>query len=286
MGMYQKILVAYDGSGSAKNALKEASRFAQEEKATIKLLVVVPSYDGDLDLLAISNVKESVENQGRMLLDEAVQIAEAEGLSPLKNLEFGEPYEKIVSVADDENCDLIVMGRKGMSGIERGLVGSVTARVIGHTKKDVLVIPEGATLSWNKVLLGTDNSPESRSAVERALEIAKEHNSAVAAVSVVYSATDIFTMSHQLVNEMKKGVQKQLEKLKFEAKSAGLDLNLMIKEGEPHEGIIEAAQEFGANVIIMGSHGRTGLKRLLMGSVTEKVLGFAFCPVLVCHKKE
>ncbi len=286
MGMYKKILVAYDGSGSAKNALKEASRFAQEEKATIKLLVVVPSYEGDLDLLAISNVKESVENQGRMLLDEAVQIAEAEGLSPLKNLEFGEPYEKIVSVADDENCDLIVMGRKGMSGIERELVGSVTARVIGHTKKDVLVIPEGATLSWNKVLLGTDNSPESRSAVERALEIAKEHNSAVAAVSVVYSATDIFTMSHQLVDEMKKGVQKQLEKLKLEAKSAGLDLNLMIKEGEPHEGIIEAAQEFGANVIIMGSHGRTGLKRLLMGSVTEKVLGFAFCPVLVCHKKE
>ncbi len=286
MGMYKKILVAYDGSGSAKNALKEASRFAQEEKTTIKLLVVVPSYEGDLDLLAISNVKESVENQGRMLLDEAVQIAEAEGLSPLKNLEFGEPYEKIVSVADDENCDLIVMGRKGLSGIERELVGSVTARVIGHTKKDVLVIPEGATLSWNKVLLGTDNSPESRPAVERALEIAKEHNSAVAAVSVVYSATDIFTMSHQLVNEMKKGVQKQLEKLKLEAKSAGLDLNLMIKEGEPHEGIIEAAQEFGANVIIMGSHGRTGLKRLLMGSVTEKVLGFAFCPVLVCHKKE
>ena len=283
MSSFKKILVAFDGSESSKNALKEACHLSKEEKAIIVLLVVVPPYEGDLDLLAISDVKEKLETLGNKLLDEGEQIAKNENVTIQKVLEYGEPYEEIVSVAEKENCDLIIMGRKGLGGVEIELVGSVTARVIGHTKKDVLVIPEGSKLSWNKILVASDNSPNSRPALEKAFEIAKEHSSSIAAVTVVYIDTDFFTISHKLIEEMKEQAKKHLEELKAEAASKGLDLALIVKEGEPHEGIINAAEEFGADLIVMGSHGRTGLKRLLMGSVTEKVLGFAVCPVLVCH---
>ena len=283
MGSFRKILVAFDGSDSSKNALKEACHLSKEEKATIVLLVVVPPYEGDLDLLAISDVKEKLETLGNKLLEEGEQVAKNENVTIQKVLEYGEPYEEIVAVAEKENCDLIIMGRKGLGSVEIELIGSVTARVIGHTKKDVLVIPEGSKLSWNKILVASDNSPNSRPALEKALEIAKEHSSSIAAVTVVYVDTDFFTISHKLIEEMKEQARKHLEELKAEAASKGLDLVLIVKEGEPHEGIISAAEEFGADLIVMGSHGRTGLKRLLMGSVTEKVLGFAVCPVLVCH---
>ncbi len=283
MGRFRKMLVAFDGSDSAKNALKEACHFAATEKADVVLLVVVPPYEGDLDLIAISDVKDKLESLGGRLLEEGEQVARAQKVEIMKIIEYGEPYEKIVSVAEEEGCDLIVMGRKGLSSVERELVGSVTARVIGHTQKDVLVIPEGAKLSWNSILIATDNSPNSQCAVQIAFDLAQEQSSAVAAVTVVYGGTDFFAVSHQLIAEMKEEAKRQLEKLQAEATSKGLDLLLMVKEGEPHEGIINAAKEFNAGVIVMGSHGRTGLKRLLMGSITEKVIGFSLCPVLVCH---
>lgn len=283
MGRFRKILVAYDGSESAKNALREACRLAKAEQAWIKLLAVVPPYEGDLELVGVPNIKEAIEGPGRKLLEEAGQIAEAEGVNVLKDLEQGEPYERIVAVADEESCDLIVMGRKGLGAIERELVGSVTARVIGHTTKDVLVVPEGSRISWEKILVATDNSPNCRPAVEHAFDIAKEHDSKIAAVTVIYSNDEFFTVAHQFIEEMIAKAREKLNELKEEAGAMGLDLEIMVKEGEPHKGIVEAAEEFGATTIVMGSHGRTGLSRLLMGSVTERVIGFAVCPVLVCH---
>ncbi len=283
MGRFRKILVAYDGSPSAKNALREACRLAKAEQAWIKLLAVVPPYEGDLALVGVPNIKEAIEGPGRRLLEEAEKIAQEENVNALKDLEQGEPFERIVAVAEEESCDLIVMGRKGMGAVERNLLGSVTARVIGHTTRDVLVVPEGSHISWEKILVATDNSPNCRPAVERAIDIAKEHSSRMAAVTVIYSNDEFFSIAHKYIDKMLEEKRERLEQLKEEAEQQGVSCEVIVKEGEPHQGIIEAAEEFGAAVIVMGSHGRTGLKRLLMGSVTERVIGFAPCPVLVCH---
>jgi len=63
----------------------------------------------------------------------------------------------------------------------------------------------------------------------------------------------------------------------------GVQAEVFIKDGEPHQAIVELAAERASDLIVMGSHGRKGLTRLLMGSVTERVIGYANCPVLVCH---
>ena len=93
MAKYRKILVAYDGSPSAKNALSLASQLAREDKSWIKVLAVVPSYQGDLDLIGVSNIKEAITGPGLELLAEAKRIADQEGVHILTNLEQGEPYE-------------------------------------------------------------------------------------------------------------------------------------------------------------------------------------------------
>ena len=154
MAKYRKILIAYDGSTSARNALAVASHLAREDKSWIKVLTVLPQYAGDLELVGVSMIKDTIEGPGKRLLDEAKAIADREDVHILTNMTQGEPYEKIVHVADDENCDLIVMGRHGTNDLERVLVGSVTARVIGYTHKDVLVVPDSTALSRSRKIRG------------------------------------------------------------------------------------------------------------------------------------
>ncbi len=283
MAKYRKILVAYDGSPSAKNALTLAGKLAREDKSWIKVLAVAPNYEGDLDLIGVSNIKEAIAGPGERLLAEARQIADSEDLHILTNLQQGEPYEQIVQVADEENCDLIIMGRRGINNLERELMGSVTARVIGHTGKDVLVIPEQGSLAWDNILLATDGSASCDNALARSLEISQERGSKLVAVSVVYTNDEFYALGQSVVKGLYLEADKALDKVKSWAGDLGVQAETFIKEGEPHLAIVDLAAEQASDLVVMGSHGRKGLTRLLMGSVTERVIGYTECPVLVCH---
>ncbi len=283
MAKYRKILVAYDGSPSAQNALSLASHLAREDKSWIKVLAVVPPYLGDLDLLGVTDIKATIAGSGQDLLAEAKQLADREGIHILTNLEQGEPYEQIVHVAEEESCDLIVMGRRGKGKMERALIGSVTARVIGHTNKDVLVIPETAKLSWENILLATDGSTCCDNALARALEIAQERKAKLSAVSVVYTNDEFYALGQEVMKGLYQEADKVLDKVRKWAGDLGVQTELFVRDGEPHQAITAMAAEMSASLIVMGSHGRKGLTRLLMGSVTERVIGYADCPVLVCH---
>ena len=283
MAKYRKILVAYDGSSSAQNALSLASQLAREDKSWIKVLAVVPPYQGDLELIGVSDIKEAITGPGQELLTEARQLADREGVHILTNLEQGEPYEQIVHVAEEENCDLIIMGRRGKGKMERALIGSVTARVIGHTGKDVLVIPETSKLSWENILLATDGSTCCDNALARALEIAQERKVKLSAVSVVYTNDEFYAVGQEVMKELYQEADKVLDKVRKWAGDLGIQAELFVRDGEPHQAITAMAAEISASLIVMGSHGRKGLTRLLMGSATERVIGYADCPVLVCH---
>ncbi|MBU2538958.1 MAG: universal stress protein [Proteobacteria bacterium] len=283
MAKYRKILVAYDGSRSAKNALSLASQLAREDKSWIKVLAVVPPYHGDLELLGVADIKATIAGSGQKLLAEAKQIADQEEVHILTNLEQGEAYEQIVHVAEEESCDLIVMGRKGQGKLERELMGSVTARVIGHTRKDILVIPETAKLSWQNILLATDGSTCCDNALARALEIAQERAAKLNAVSVVYSNDEFYALGQDVVKDLFQHADNVLDKVEKWAGDLGVQTELFVRDGDPHQAITDLAAEISASLIVMGSHGRKGLTRFLMGSVTERVIGYAECPVLVCH---
>jgi nucleotide-binding universal stress UspA family protein len=283
MANYRKILVAYDGSATAKNALAVASHLAKEDKSWIKVLTVLPDYKGDLELVGVSNIKETIEGPGKEFLEEAREIADHEDVHILTNMAQGEPFDKIVHVADDENCDLIVMGRRGAHHLEREFMGSVTARVIGYTRVDVLVVPENANLTRKNILLATDGSPSCENAVERAIELANEKSANLTAVSVVYTNDEYLALAPGVVEELIGKAKEKLAKIEQKGKEAGVNINLVVKEGEAFEAITSLARQNNIDLIVMGSHGRKRLESLLMGSVTERTIGYAECPVLVVH---
>ncbi|UCH80111.1 MAG: universal stress protein [Nitrospiraceae bacterium] len=284
MAKFNKILVAVDGSEASRTALRQSFKLAFDEKKWITVVSINPPYQGDLDLVGVSNISEVLKGPGEKNLEEARQIAEAENASIKTRLEEGEPFQKIVEVAEEERCELIVIGRRGMSGIERTLMGSVTSRVIGSFRGRTLVVPEGTSLGWNTILVATDGSKFSSAAVDEAIDYARSYGGSLKIVSVVYTNDEFLANAPDVIEKMVEKARAGLNKTRDKAKKGGVDAEVFVREGEPYQSIVELAKELNVDTIVMGSHRKSGLKRIFMGSVTSMVIGHAPCGVLVVNK--
>lgn len=283
MGRYRKILVAVDGSASSRNALRQAFRLAVDEKCWITVTSVVPPYEGDVDLTGVQDIRALLARPCEESLREAQRIAEEERTLIKTVCEEGETYERIVDLAEGSNSDVIVMGRRGTHRLERALIGSVTARVIGHTQRDVLVVPAGSRLGWKKILVGTDGSKFSKVATDKAIDFARAYGGALQVISIVDVPAELYAEAPASVEDMVRKAKEYTAAVRKQAEAAGVPVETFIGEAETWEAIVKLAREQAVDIIVMGSHGRTGLRRLLMGSVTEKVIGNAACPVLVAR---
>ena len=281
MGKYRKILVAIDGSLSSMHALSESFKFAACEKCWVTVVAVIPHYLGDLDTTSVGDVMASMRKPCEDALAEAERLAGNAKIMIRTACEEGETHARIVDLADAENFDLIVMGRRGRNRLERALMGSATARVIGYSHKDVLVVPKDTTVGWKKILIATDGSKFSEAATEKAIDFAGSYGGELMIMSVVDVPAEFYGESPDAWDNLVVKAQAYVDKAKQRAEVSGVKVQAFVREAETWQAIIDMAREKKADTIIMGSHGRTGLKRLLMGSVTEKVIGHAPCPVLV-----
>ena len=279
---FPKILVCTDGSPDSEGAIKAALNLAKTTGSTIYLLEVL-FYLAGYELQAPDTLAPPMVNMELMQAQETAvrerleawkTEAAREGVTLEPRVRTGSSaYEGILEEAGESQPDLIIMGRHGYTGLTRLLMGSVTARVIGHSTCHVLVVPQGVGLDFKRLLFASDGSAFSEAAWTEALLLAKTMGSALIGVAVATSERDIPVAT------------KVVRNLEAAASQQGIALDTMIPVGRPEEGIVKAAEFKGASLIIVGSHGRTGLKRLLMGSVAERVIGDAKCPVLVVKKK-
>jgi len=263
------------------HALKESLKLAVFEKCWITVVSVAPDYNGDLSTTAIGNIRKALSEPSEQALAAADEMARNERALIKTVCEQGEPYERIVDISDAENADLIVMGRSGKGAVEKALMGSVTARVIGYSQKDVLVVPSGAEVGWKSILLATDGSKYSGAAAVRATDFAKSYDGALTALSVVDVPDEFYAEAPDVVEGMIAKAKKYAADAKSKAEANGVRSDALAREGDSANLITSTAKDINADVIVMSSHGRTGLRRLLMGSVTAKVIGRSACPVLV-----
>ncbi len=279
MHMYKKLLVGVDGSDISLHALKESFKLARED---LLVVAVAPPYSGDLRPMGVTDIGALLREPCEVALSKASAMAEAEGVQIRPVCVMGEPYEAIVELAEDEGRDLIIMGVRGASFAERLFVGSTTARVIGLSSQDVLVVPDKAAIGWERILLATDGSEYSRKATRRAIELVQCSGGSLKVLSVLEISPHIYAVAPEIAEEKIKLPKQYVEEVKQEAAARGIIAEDFVREAESaYEVIIDLAREKDIDLIVMGSHGRTGLKRLLMGSVTERVIAHAPCPVLV-----
>ncbi len=135
---YRKVLIAMNGS---KDVLTQGIKLAQDERTWITVVKVIRPYEGDLDLTGIKNLNDVFDDGGAAAVTEIKKTAEAEGALVKTRLEQGNVPQRIVEVAEEEKCDLIIMGSKKKKGILSRLFGDhVVEKVIDRAPCPVFVV--------------------------------------------------------------------------------------------------------------------------------------------------
>ena len=269
----QRILLSTDGSEHSDGAVRVAIDAAAKCSSTLSAFTMVIS-NPEVEALAPEIVAKG-ERRAREILDGIEAKATARGVTVERLVRHGQdPAHQIVGQAEKRNADLIVMGRRGVRGLARMMVGEATVKVCGRAPCSVMVVPRDGQLPKQRILLATDGSSHSEGAGALADRLALLCGLPVTIVSVILP-----NQSEARRAEATAAV----ERLRTMLTSRGISAETVIVEAvRPETGIITTAAAKGADLIIVGSHGRSGLlEKVLIGSVSERVLGDASCPVLV-----
>jgi len=268
-GRFEHILLATDGSEFSAGAERVAMSMARRNNARLTILGVAvydPAYS-----TAVPELEREANAMARRNVESAVR--QADGLPhEVMIKEAIDPYKGIVEAAEESRADVIIMGRRGRRGLARLMVGAATIRVMGHAPCNVMVVPRDALPCEHGILVATDGSRYGDAASLTAGRLAQIGNLPLKVISAVMP-----NHSHARRQEAVMAVQRVRDGLS----QTGIRLDGSVVEGSrPDDVILEQARQSHADLIVMGTHGRTGLERVLVGSIAERVIGGATCSVL------
>jgi nucleotide-binding universal stress UspA family protein len=286
------VLAATDLSASADEALRQAHERALRARAKLLVCHVAPSLSRANVLfphLQLDQEAARLELQQKALdaLVERTRAVTGRAASEFEAvLEDGTPYARIVEVAERSGAELIVVGERGSTGLSRVLLGSVAERVVRYAHAPVLVAR--AAPRTGSVLAATDLSDSALPALAAAAREARREGVQVTAlhclepIGVVAGAEYAVVWSAAAVPALAKQAREQAQQRLAQAVGqVGLPCQQRVVDGAPAAAILTAAEELAAELIVVGTRGRTGLWRVLLGSVAEAVVRHAACSVLV-----
>lgn len=255
------ILLATDGTEYSRPAEAVATWLAKHSGAGVTALQAVVGATGYP--LMVAQDDHAAVKDARDHVDDLCQRLAGEGVTcrPVIAQDMA-PFRAIVERAG--NVRLIVMGRRNRGDLSRLMMGDCTARVIGHAPCPVLVIPRGSTAPWHGIVVATDGSEFGDRAVASAGWLARQLEIPLRVLVVVTGQEkDPDAAAARRIADAAR------------ASLSGLDslLDCAVERGRPDEVIVSYANRHGADLVVVGSHGRTGIARLMVGSVSERVVG-------------
>jgi nucleotide-binding universal stress UspA family protein len=302
--MFKRILVPLDGSKTAESALPYARGLAEKLDAEVELLEVIdvaeiPAEVSDQTAFA-DNLRDHVN---RRLNQYLAPIAES--FSPMRakcRVEQGSPATVIIGTAAADKETLIIMASHGRSGLQRWLLGSVAEKVLRGTANPLLLVraaepaPSAGQATFGSIVVALDGSELGEMALAPALELSRALKIALVLVrayqlpiTAYYRADDYpasaaaFIPSYaEVVEEMGREAREYIDAKMKELRDQGLEhVRAEILEGNAADEVIKLAGSQKNSLIAMCTHGRSGVKRWMLGSITEKVVHYSATPVLV-----
>jgi len=290
-----RILVPTDFSDSALLALEHGIFLTKKFDGELVLLHVaelptITIHDFPSDLFELAR-EGGMDRMGELL--EKQEVA----LPPVKRVVLaGTPSEPaadvIVEYAKTNEVDFIVMGTHGRRGMRRLLLGSVTEEVVRRspcpvlttrTHKDAWSLPRA-----DRILVPVDFGSSTRQIIGVASRMAEHYGAAITLAHVVnleyYPYYGFGSDAYpEIKNSMIEASEEKLIELATELQGAGLDVSWKTIKGHPAAALRQLAEEADIDLIVIGSHGRSGFDRAMVGSVSEKVLRSAHCPVMIVN---
>ena len=291
MASAPKVLVALDFGDASLEALRQARELAHRTGGILAACHVLPA-EYDLSLLFPGRVPDASadsaaeDDQARRALEAHAREKLGLELSEIF-IERGSAYAQIVRRAEAWGATFVVAGSHNRTGISRVLLGSVAERVARHAHSSVLVARPSPTRGI--VVAATDLSDPSLPAIAAGAEAARRADAQLVVVSALEWLNAMPEPSAGLIGgmpvmpppEMQAEVRSALHiTLEGALERAGATGSVQVLEGPVAPAIVDCANRLHASLIVVGSHGRTGLARLALGSVAEQVIRTASCSVL------
>jgi nucleotide-binding universal stress UspA family protein len=297
---YERILVATDFSSHSDAALKQAIWLARQTGARIVLAHTVrdlrralyeTSDEARLDFLYVlygegDRLQRELRHESDTRMRETILNVAATDLDIKVETLLGEPFVELTHAVQAEGYDLVLAGTRGLAAWKQFLVGSTAKRLIRKCPVDVWIVSAEHAGPPKVVLAATDFSEVSFKAVAHGLWVAQQANAKFHLLHVIDSADvpeDLISRIPQgssLRNEINERATKRLEL--FIAR-LNVDRNLVqphLPWGIPWQDIGRTARHVSADLIVMGTVGRSGIKGVLLGNTAEKVLGTCDCSIL------
>lgn len=286
---FASVLISTDGSPSARRAAELAldlGFLAPPTRVTLLGALGLAEFTrhnlwviNKEDLAAIKERfrAESTAPLRRQLEEAGVSIAEETVVTP-------GPTEAILAIAEGGGCELIVMGRRGLGAVKRLLLGSVSRKILEISPQPVLIVPEDSpSMKSPAILAPIDFTDTSFDGLGQARKLALGRGAPLILVYCHEQRKERpgSVKGAQDPDRDVDAVEAQLRDRAAILKGEGLEVRVVIGFGRPAQVILDAARDNGPALIVMASHGRSGFKRLWLGSVAEEVLKKATGPMLI-----
>lgn len=300
--MFKKILVPLDGSLTAEAALEAAMQLGRAFQAEILLVRSIQLAYAGMPMTAGADwvwPQYEVEDSRREVYDYLETIRRAHDCPDchVRSVALeGDPASCIVDTAQEEDVDLIVMTTHGQTGIRRAVFGSVTERVLHSVDCPVIVTRSKEPI--RRILITLDGSPLAEQAIPSALELARAVNARIILLRVneivpvnpvevaITWDWDIPEPEQKLLNERRRAAESYLKEVVTQFDLSDCEVETIVLDGTPVDRIQEFARLYGIDLIAMSTHGHTGLRRWLYGSVSSKVMRGSHCSMLIVRPPE
>ncbi|HWS74714.1 MAG TPA: universal stress protein [Quisquiliibacterium sp.] len=285
------ILLATDFSEDAGHAATRAAMLASEAQASLTLMHVLPAPM----LQSLRSMFGNASGAEAGLLDDARQslsalaamLAAAAGRAVGEELRVGRVVDEILGASS--GFDLLVLGAHGANPLRDLIIGTTAERLLSKLRRPALVIRQPARESYRQVVVAIDFSPDSSAALRTALEVAP--NAAITAVHAfdipfenklrAAGVPDDEVERHRV--QARQSAMQEIERTAVQAGAAPGSIARIVQQGAPGRLLLEHAEHLGADLIVVGKHGQSGVEELLLGSVTRHLLADARCDVLVAR---
>jgi len=296
--MYDRLVIPIDGSDEAQYAARRGLELARVFDATVCALYVVEQKA--LRLTETADEKTQLRELGEEVLAEIEALASELEHPVTTKLTEGKPAVQISEYADEQDADLIVIGRQGMTGLGKRLLGGVTEQVLHQSDVPVFVVPGEDSVSektegYSRVLIPTDGSENADAATPHGATIAQHFDSIIHVLSVVdlQAAGGAFNaggLEKEFIERLEVRGQEAVDRVRDEITEIGpeIEVQTSVERTTSFEGAAAGVRDYvgktETDLVVMGSHGRSNLKRQLLGSVASTVLRTVDVPVLVVKR--
>lgn len=288
-----KTLLAVDGSDNSYEAVHIMKYLARAEQLTLlhALDVSRPAYPEMLPEAAeelYKTLEQSMKEDGERLLNRVQSLLPLHAGPTTKHIRAGSPAGVIVSMAEEQKADLIVMGARGLGPIKERLLGSVSHRILTLAPCATLIV-NGPVKAMKQILLPLEG-PTDAEAVTRFLQLKPFHEAVELTLMTVLPWTEppwpsgAAEAAAAAATEM---LEKQTEYIEAVAErlcAIGYKAHGVALLGTPPTMILQQATTLRSDLILMGTRGRQGITRFVLGSVSHAVLHKAPCPILTFHQ--